>query len=210
MLNRRTVISSGISALVLAGPAWSQDAAAVPEITDMTMGNPDAAVTLIEYASFTCPHCKRFHEDVMPRLKADYVDAGKVNFVYREVFFDRPGLWAAMVARCGGEMRYFAITDMIYAKQSEWLRAGSPAGIADGLRKIGLAAGIGQEELDACLSDGAMAQAMVANYEKNMAEYAISGTPSLVVNGKILGNMSYDRLQEEIDSRLYSIAPEFW
>lgn len=202
MLNRRTVISSGISALVLAGPAWSQDAAAVPEITDMTMGNPDAAVTLIEYASFTCPHCKRFHEDVMPRLKADYVDAGKVNFVYREVFFDRPGLWAAMVARCGGEMRYFAITDMIYAKQSEWLRAGSPAGIADGLRKIGLAAGIGQEELDACLSDGAMAQAMVANYEKNMAEYAISGTPSLVVNGKILGNMSYDRLQEEIDSRL--------
>ena len=202
MLNRRTVISSGISALVLAGPAWSQDAAAVPEITDMTMGNPDAAVTLIEYASFTCPHCKRFHEDVMPRLKADYVDAGKVNFVYREVFFDRPGLWAAMVARCGGEMRYFAITDMIYAKQSEWLRAGSPAGIADGLRKIGLAAGIGQEELDACLSDGAMAHAMVANYEKNMAEYAISGTPSLVVNGKILGNMSYDRLQEEIDSRL--------
>ena len=84
------------------------------EVPDFGIGEADAPVTIVEYASFTCPHCAHFHDDVFKKLKADYIDTGKVQFVYREVYFDRYGLWAAMMARCGGEMRYFGITDMLF------------------------------------------------------------------------------------------------
>ncbi len=85
----------------------------VQAIADMTLGSPDAKVTLMEYASFTCPHCANFHNSVFKGLKTDYIDTGKVHFIYREVFFDRYGLWAAMVARCGGAMKYFGITEIL-------------------------------------------------------------------------------------------------
>ena len=71
-------------------------------VLEMSMGNPDADVTVIEYASFTCPHCRSFHEGAFKDLKKDYIDTGKINFIYREVYFDRFGLWAGMLARCGG------------------------------------------------------------------------------------------------------------
>ena len=113
--------------------AFAQDNAAASEIDtsmiqDMTLGNPDAAVTVIEYASFTCPHCARFHMDAFKQLKSDFIDTGKINFVYREVYFDRFGLWAAIVARCGdgAENRFFGITEMVYEQQSTWARQENP------------------------------------------------------------------------------------
>ena len=69
--------------------------------TDHVLGDPKAPITLIEYASFTCPHCANFHAKNFAKLKSEYIDTGKVNFTYREVYFDRYGLWAAMIARCG-------------------------------------------------------------------------------------------------------------
>ncbi|KAJ57449.1 thiol-disulfide oxidoreductase [Actibacterium mucosum KCTC 23349] len=206
-MNRRNLLSLGAAGLATAAamPALAQEAQNGVEVADMTLGNPDAPVTLIEYASFTCPHCARFHSDVMPQLKAEYVDTGMINFVYREVYFDRPGLWAAMLARCGGEMRYFAIADMIYEKQREWnVPSQGGAVIANNLRTIGRAAGLGEAEMEACLSDGDMAQAMVAHYEKNMAEYEIRGTPGLVINGTVHGNMSFEQLKEQLDAQLES------
>ncbi len=85
------------------GAAFAQDASDVDTsmIKEMSIGNPDAAVTVIEYASFTCPHCASFHASSFKQLKADYIDTGKINFIYRDVYFDRLGLWAAIVARCG-------------------------------------------------------------------------------------------------------------
>jgi len=82
----------------------------------MVIGDADAPIEMIEYASFTCPHCARFHADVYPLLKADYIDSGKVKFIYREVYFDRFGLWASMIARCGGEARFFGLSNLIYEK----------------------------------------------------------------------------------------------
>ena len=72
------------------------------ELVEMSLGADDAPVTLIEYASLTCPHCANFHKTVLPQLKSDYIDTGKVRLIYREVYFDRPSLWAAMIARCAG------------------------------------------------------------------------------------------------------------
>ncbi|MFA5581714.1 MAG: DsbA family protein [Paracoccaceae bacterium] len=171
-------------------------------IVDMQMGNPDAAVTVIEYASFTCPHCATFNASVFPQLKANYIDTGKINFIHREVYFDRYALWAGMVARCGGPERYFGIADMIYTQQQQWLAGTDPLAISAGLQRIGRTAGLSDEEVTACLNDGATAQAMVAVYEANAAADDVRATPSFVINGEKHSNMSYAAFAEILDKEL--------
>jgi len=99
-------------------------------------------------------------------------------------------------------MRYFAIVDMVFSKQKEWMGDRTPAVMADGLRKIGLAAGLGAEEIEACLNDQAMAEAMFAHFQKNMEEYEVSGTPAIVVNGNVIGAVGYDALEAELSKHL--------
>lgn len=184
------------------GAATAQTAAENVEIVEMVMGAEDAPVTVIEYASYTCPHCANFHKAVLPELKKNYIDTGKVKFVYREVYFDRFGLWASMVARCGGEMRFFGITDLIYEGQKEWTASGDPATIAQNLRKIGLTAGIDGEALDACMQDAGKAQALVAWFEENAKADDISSTPSFIVDGEKQSNMNYADFSALLDSKL--------
>ncbi|MEJ6393387.1 DsbA family protein [Gymnodinialimonas sp. 2305UL16-5] len=185
------------------GAASAQEVAAedLPEVVEMTKGNPDAAVTLIEYASFTCPHCRTFHQNVLPQLEAEFIEPGLINFVYREVYFDRYGLWAGMMARCAGPLRYFGIVDLIYAQQSEWTQ-GSPADVAENLRRIGRTAGLSNEELDACMTDAAMAQALIATYEANIEEHDIPGTPAFVINGELHGNMNFSDMSALLTAAL--------
>lgn len=172
------------------------------EIKDMAIGNPDAPVKIVEYASYTCPHCATFHEGVFKPLKAEYIDTGKVHFTFREVYFDRYGLWAAMVARCGGEMRYFGISGMLMEKQSEWAATQDPLVAVDNLKKIGRAAGMDDAALNACMEDGAMAKAMVDTAEANRKADDIQGTPSLVINGVKHSNMGYADLKKIIEAEL--------
>ena len=218
-MNRRFLLTAAPLALIGAGGFWyfNQPSGKVPAvgaavaqdaevdtsgIVDMSLGNPDAEVTVIEYASFTCPHCRSFHETVFDKLKANYIDTGKIHFIYSEVYFDRFGLWAAMVARCGGEMRYFGIADMIYDTQAEWTAGGDPAQIAENLRKIGKTAGLSEAELDECLNDGDRAEAMVAAYQKNAEADGIDSTPSFVIDGEKFGNMSYEEFAKILDEKL--------
>jgi protein-disulfide isomerase len=184
--------------------AEAQDAATVPlpEVPDMVLGAADAPVTLVEYASYTCPHCATFHDTVFKQLKTDYIDTGKVRFVYREVYFDRYGLWAAMVARCGGDTRYFGINAMLMEQQKEWAASDDPAVVVENLKKIGRTAGMDDATLDACLKDNAMAQAMVAAYQTNATTDAVEGTPTLIINGEKHGNMSYADLVKILEEKL--------
>lgn len=176
-------------------------AAGEVEIPEMILGDADAPVTVVEYASFTCPHCATFHENTFKKLRSEYIDTGKVKFIFREVYFDRFGLWAGMVARCGGEQRYFGMTDLIFSKQSEWAK-GEPADIVAGLKKLGLSAGLSDEQLDACLQDAEMAQALVALYEKNAEADNVRATPSFIINGEAYSNMGYDDFAKVIDEKL--------
>lgn len=190
-------------------PAFAQDAASAADvdtsmIQDMTLGNPDADVTVIEYASFTCPHCARFHADAFKQLKADFIDTGKINFVYREVFFDRYGLWAAIVARCGdgAENRFFGITDMVYEQQGTWARQDNPADIVESLRRIGKTAGLTDAQLDQCFTDGDTAQAMYARWLQQSEADGIDSTPSFIINGTKYSNMAYDDMKSVIEEAL--------
>ncbi|MCZ7676409.1 MAG: DsbA family protein [Roseovarius sp.] len=172
-------------------------------IIEMTLGDPDAPVTVVEYASFTCPHCANFHDDQFKRLKADYIDTGKVRFVFRDVYFDRLGLWASMVARCGGTDRFFGIAGMLFDQQRKWIGDGQdPVAVADRLRKIGKAAGLDNELLDACLADNDKARTLVAWYQQHAEADGISSTPSLVIDGEKHSNMAYDELKALIDKAL--------
>jgi protein-disulfide isomerase len=168
----------------------------------MVLGNADAPVTLIEYASFTCPHCAHFHETVFKDLKKDYIDTGKVKFIYREVFFDRYGLWAAMVARCGGETRYFGINGMLFEQQKDWAHSEDPAVAVEALKKIGRTAGMDDTTLQACLQDAAMAQALVMKYEETTKTDGVTATPTLFINGEKYSNMSYEELKKILDEKL--------
>jgi len=204
----RAPAGPGQTAFVAPAPvtgANAQEAGAAAEaaqVPDMVLGLQDAPVTVIEYASFTCPHCASFHENVFGKLKADYIDSGKVRFVYREVYFDKFGLWAAMVARCGGAEKFFGITDMIYDTQRDWLAPGEDAGIAENLRKIGLKAGIASEALEACLADNDMAKAMVATYQANAGADGINSTPSFIIDGQKYSNMAYADFAKVIEEKL--------
>ncbi|MBU2936032.1 MULTISPECIES: DsbA family protein [Pacificibacter] len=189
----------------LVTPAIAQDAADIDMsmVKDLVMGDENAPIELIEYASYTCPHCANFHTTVFKQLKENYIDTGKVKFVYREVYFDKYGLWASMVARCGGDLRYFGINAMLYEQQGEWIGGGQDAmEIVENLRTIGKKAGLSDADLDACMNDGAMAQAMVAKFEAEVAEYEVSGTPTLIINGEKNSNMSYSDLSEKLDDIL--------
>ena len=210
----KTSFASGLMALTLAlglgsFAAVAQEttttegtAAEAVEIKDFSLGRPDAKVKITEYASFTCPHCAHFHSDVFKPLKAEYIDTGKVEFTYREVYFDRYGLWAAMVARCGGDMRYFGISEILFETQSEWPASDDPNVVVENLKKIGRTAGMEDAALDACMKDAATAEAMVAHFDANMKADDVQGTPTLFVNGTKHSNMSYGELKAIIEAEL--------
>ncbi|SDF93013.1 DsbA family protein [Alloyangia pacifica] len=194
-----------LGGVALSGAASAQEASSeasatetAPEIVEMVKGDVNAPVEMIEYASFTCPHCARFSNEVLPQIEENYIKTGKVKLVYRDVYFDKYGMWAAMVARCQPE-KFFGIADMVYKTQGDWIKAGSDQGIADGLRKIGLMAGIGQEQLDACMNDGAKLQALVGWYQENATRDNITATPSFIIDGKPYSNMSYDEFAKVLD-----------
>ncbi|MDE4192011.1 DsbA family protein [Phaeobacter gallaeciensis] len=187
----------------LVGAAYAQDAEVdTSTITEMVQGAEDAPVTLIEYASYTCPHCANFHTGPYKKLKEEYIDTGKVKFIYREVYFDRYGLWASMIARCAGPEKFFGMTDLIFKEQSDWARAGGATEIVDALRKIGRLAGLENDQLEACLQDGTKAQTLVTWYQENAEEHDVTATPSFVLNGKKIENQSYESFKALIDAEL--------
>ena len=217
-MNRRTLLLgiSGAAAIAVTGGwiasrnAGTQTSFALPAaadesaeiLPDIPMGDPNAPITLIEYASYTCPHCANFHDTVFGKLKTDYIDTGKVKFIHREVYFDKYGLWAGLIAQCGGAPKYHALSGMIYETQKDWIGDGKDATIADNLRKIGLKAGLGKEQIDACMADQGRMSAMIATYQKNATADDINSTPTLVIDGVKHSNMSYDELTAILDAKL--------
>ncbi|SHI79791.1 DsbA family protein [Wenxinia saemankumensis] len=206
-----------LGATSIPGAAMAQDAAGdapaaevdTSSIVDMVQGSEDAPVEMIEYASFTCPHCADFSENQYQQLKTDYIDTGLVRFTMREVYFDRFGLWASMVARCGGEMRFFGIAEELYASQRDWIAGGQdPAAIAENLRTIGVQSGLDGEAVDACLSDGDQAATLVAWFQENAAADEVNSTPTLIIDGEKYSNMAYDDLADIIDARLEEAGVE--
>jgi protein-disulfide isomerase len=163
----------------------------VPPLADMLaekrLGSADAPNVVIQYSSLGCSHCGDFHTQTLPALKSQYVDKGIATFVYRDFPLDSTSLKGAMVARCAGESRYFAVIDAIYQTQSTWARASDPwSAMQTVLRNAGLA----QSLVDACLATAGLEAGVTAIRQQGIDAYGITGTPTFIVNGnKVVGNV---------------------
>ncbi|MCY4151264.1 MAG: thioredoxin domain-containing protein [Aestuariivita sp.] len=204
MIRRRFLIGSLLASVILGSVAQAQERETEIDtslIQEMQLGNPDAAVTVIEYASFSCPACKNFHEGLFKQFKADYIDTGKINFLFRESYSSRIDLWASLVARCDSGEQFFGIVEIIFEKQAEWARLSDPVKISDQLRRIGLIAGQEQETIEQCMQDRQKAQNLVAWYQQNALEHEVKFTPSFVViSDETHKGIGFDEVTNLIDA----------
>ncbi len=144
------------------------------------MGDPKAPITLIEYASFTCPHCAHFAVTVLPEIKKKWVDTGKVKLIYRDFPLDQTAVKAAQLAECAGNDKYFGVIDVIFSTQAKWAVASDP--IAE-LAKLLRIAGMGDAEVKACLANDAVQNGVIADYRSGEV-LGVDSTPSLFINGE--------------------------
>ncbi|TVS03565.1 MAG: DsbA family protein [Rhodobacteraceae bacterium] len=175
-----------------------------PQPLDFPLGNLDAPVTVIEYSSLTCPHCATFNQGVFRQIEDEFIDTGRILYIKREVYFDRPGLWASMVARCGGGERYHGMLDLIYQTQDHWAGTNDPAEIANRLRRLGRQAGMSDEQVNACLEDGEKALELTEFYQINAEADNIRSTPSFLINGTLYSNMSFADFSRILNEKLES------
>ncbi|MEO6339374.1 MAG: DsbA family protein [Caulobacteraceae bacterium] len=183
-LARRTALALALCGLL---GACSQAGAAAGPANDaeMSMGDAKAKVTVVEYASVTCPHCAAFNAEVFPAFKAKYVDTGKVRYVFREMLTAPAQVSAAgvLVARCAGRDKYFGVVDAIFRSQNEMFTGGDVRGV---LLRIGRSAGLSDDKTLACISDEKALKGVNDRFEKAITVDNISGTPMFVINGKKL------------------------
>jgi protein-disulfide isomerase len=165
-----------------AAPTPTAGPAAESTLPEMSLGKADAPVTIIEYSSLSCPHCAAFHKDVLPALKSEYIDTGKVRYVVREFPLNDAALAGSVIARCLDPSRYFAFTDLLFSKQEEWAfkeDAFTP------LKRLARQAGMSEDQFNKCIDDEALQKKILAVREQGSKE-GVNATPSFFVNGKLL------------------------
>jgi len=167
---------------------------------DLYLGSADAKVTVIEYASLSCPHCANFNKDVLPKIKAEYIDKGQVRWVFRDYPLNRPALEAAILAHCGSPMRYFSLVDTLFQSQEFWL--GQPQPLV-ALKQIGTSVGIDEATYDACLADEALKKKIIERAQEAGTKYKVDSTPTFVIDGKThAGELPFDDFKKLIDDAL--------
>ena len=171
-------------------------------LPDMVMGNADAPVTIIEYASMTCPHCAHFQETTFPELKKQYIDTGKVRYIFREFPLDNLAAAAFMLARCAGKddsSKYFAIIDTMFKQQRQWaVEKPIPPMLA-----IAKQAGFTEQSFDACLANQEVLDGIEKVRQRAIKQYKVESTPTFFINGtKLAGALSLEEMAKVIDPYL--------
>jgi protein-disulfide isomerase len=198
---------AGLSPLLLISEAMAQSAADVAKpvsLPDMALGPNDAAVTITEYASMTCPHCATFNEQVFPKIKKEYIDTGKVRYIFREFPLDIKAAAGSMLSRCianGDAPKYFAVTDMLFRQQNDWVMKNT----TETLTRIGKQAGLTQQQVEACLKDQALLDKIAADQKYASDVLKVDSTPTFFINGeKIKGETSFEEFAKRINPLLKS------
>ncbi len=213
--DRNTLIAGGVAALILLGGLgyWifsgSSDGPTQVagnckpietfEVTnaDFTLGKADAPITFIEYASMTCPHCAQFSTAILPQMKQHYIDKGYVRYVFREFPLDQVALTVSVVGRCLQKDAYIPYVEMMYTELQTWARGEDLRG---NIKEMARRAGMSGEEFEKCLSNDTDAKRVLAVQEKAMKDYCVGGTPTFLVNGKIIasGEILWSTLDEKL------------
>jgi protein-disulfide isomerase len=213
-MNRREIVAAFVACLQqgVTRPAFSEDAqsgpalsarllAHAPAIGERGVGLPEAPVTVVEYASATCPHCAQFHIHVLPRILRTYVDAGKVRWIFREFPLDSLAMAAFMMARCLPPDRYFPAIGLLFERQKEWAAAETDA--RQSLFGVASALGLDQKGFDACLRRKDLAEGIYAVAKTGHAEFKVKSTPTFFINGRLVrGVQDFAAFSALIDAEL--------
>lgn len=198
---------AGFSPLRLISEAMAQSAADVAKpgsLPDMALGPANAPVTITEYASMTCPHCAAFTEKVFPQIKSEYIDTNKIRFVFREFPLDIKAAAGSMLARCIAKDdagKYFAVIDMLFRQQNEWVLKNT----TETLTRIGKQAGLSQQQVEDCLKDQALLDKIAADQKYANEVLKVNSTPTFFINGEMIkGDQSFEEFDKRIKSLLKS------
>lgn len=219
MLSRRNLLLGGgvAAGVVVVGGAYvltresgtSADAAqgggelmASGPLGEMALGDPEAPVVMIEYASMTCPHCASFHRDTFPRLREEYIDTGRVYHIFREFPLDPLATAAFMLARCLDDDRYFPFIAALFARQANWSRAPQPE---EALFQMARQAGFNRESFEACLTNQEILDGVNWVKDRAIERFEVRSTPTFFINGEIVrGALSFSQFEEIIEGQLSS------
>ena len=205
-MNRRLFIRNA-AAFALSFPLAASltnisSAQAAGEVTenDRILGDTNAPITIIEYASLTCPHCADFHTGTLPDVKKNWIDTGKARLVYRHMPLDGVALRGAAVAECLEGDRYFSFLDLLFQQQQTWAFGGAAK---EGLQKMALLAGMNNERFEECFNDEATLRRIVTQAQEGKTSFGISSTPSFVINGEVFaGGRDYDAMNDLLEDAL--------
>lgn len=196
---------AGFSPLQLITDAMAQspaDVAKPQSLPDMALGPANATVTITEYASMTCPHCAAFTEKVFPKIKSEFIDSGKIRFVFREFPLDIKAAAGSMLARCIAKddaPKYFAVIDLLFKQQNDWVVKNT----TETLTRIGKQAGLTQAQVEDCLKDQALLDKIAADQKYAAEVLKVDSTPTFFINGEVLrGVESVDEFRKLIDAAL--------
>ena len=203
----RLAALAGLSPLRLITGAMAQTAAEIAKpvsLPDMALGPANAPVTITEYASMTCPHCAAFNAEVFPKIKSTYIDTGKIRYVFREFPLDIKAAAGSMLARCIAKDdagKYFAVVDMLFKQQSDWVMKNT----TETLTRIGKQAGLSEKAVEDCLKDQALLDKIAADQKYAAEVLKVNSTPTFFINGDVIkGEASFDEFDKKIKSLLKS------
>ena len=198
---------AGFSPLRLITEAVAQNATDVAKpvsLPDMALGRADAAVTITEYASMTCPHCAAFNADVFPKIKSEYIDTGKIRYVFREFPLDIKAAAGSVLSRCIAKddaNKYFAVTDLLFKTQADWVMKNT----TESLIRIGKQAGLTQDQIETCLRDQSLLDKLAADQKYAAEVLKVDSTPTFFINGeKIKGETSNEEIEKKLNPLLKS------
>jgi protein-disulfide isomerase len=196
---------AGLSPLRFITEAMAQaatDVAKPVSLPDMALGPADAKVTIVEFASMTCPHCAAFNEQVFPKIKSEFIDTGKVRYIFREFPLDIKAAAGSMLSRCianGDATKYFAVTDLLFRSQNDWVIKNT----TESLNRIGKQAGLSQQQVEACLKDQSLLDKIAADQKYATDVLKVDSTPTFFINGeKIKGETSIEEFEKRINPLL--------
>ena len=172
----------------------------IEALEEKSIGKPDAPIKMIEFASLTCGHCARFHNEVMPAIKEKYINNGKIFFIYKDFPLDKFALKASIISRCSGNKNYFSFLDVFYKKQSSWTKSQDPF---KSLLKIAKIGGLKDEEVKVCVGNKSIEDGLLKDRLQSSKKYDITATPTIYLNGKkYTGDLTLEALELKINSLL--------
>ncbi len=205
--SRRTLLKTtgvGLVASGLSGCFSSSNSTAEHDqpgpLKEMTLGNKNAPIKVIEYASMTCPHCASFHNTTYKKLKEKYIDDGKVLFAFREFPLDQVAATVSVLARCAPEDKYFDVLDAFFKTQPAWRSGNNPL---PGIVEIAKQVGFTQQSIEECLQNKDIIDGINVIRKHGAEVMKVQATPTFFINGKkIEGSISIERFDEEFSSYL--------